>query len=65
LLLASANLAIAAHSHPVAEISAPGGPDIVFQLIFPRAGDYRMWIQFQRRGEVRTASFTVPVKGRY
>jgi hypothetical protein len=65
LLLASANLAIAAHSHPVAEISAPGGPDIVFQMIFPRAGDYRMWIQFQRRGEVRTASFTVPVKGRY
>jgi hypothetical protein len=65
VLLASADLAIAGHSHPVAEISAPVGPVIVFQVIFPRAGDYRIWIQFQRRGEVRTASFTVPVKGRY
>jgi hypothetical protein len=65
LLLASADLAIAAHSHPVAEMSAPGGPDVVFQLLFPRAGEYRMWVQVQRHGEVLTASFTVPVKGRY
>ena len=65
LLLASADLAVAAHSHPIAEISQAGGPTVVFQWLFPRAGDYRMWVQFQRRGEVLTASFTVPVKGRY
>jgi hypothetical protein len=46
----------------VAEISALHGPTVVFQMLFPRAGDYRMWVQFQRRGEVLTASFTVPVK---
>lgn len=65
LLLASADLAIAAHSHPVAELAAAGGPTVVFQMLFPRAGDYKMWVQFQRRGEVLTAAFTVPVKGRY
>jgi len=63
LLLVSADLAIAAHSHPVAEISKHSGPTVVFQTLFPRAGDYRMWVQFQRRGEVLTSSFTVPVKG--
>ncbi|HEV8348134.1 MAG TPA: heavy metal-binding domain-containing protein [Vicinamibacterales bacterium] len=61
LLFTSADLAIAAHSHPVVEISARGGPTVVFQMLFPREGDYRMWVQFQRRGEVLTSSFTVPV----
>jgi hypothetical protein len=65
LLLASADLAIAAHSHPVAEMSAQAGPTVVFQMLFPRAGDYKIWVQFQRRGEVLTAAFTTPVKGRY
>jgi hypothetical protein len=62
LLLVSADLSIASHSHPVAEISTSGGPTVVFQMLFPRAGDYRLWAQFQRRGEVLTSSFTVPVK---
>jgi hypothetical protein len=62
LLLASADLAIAFHAHPVAEISARGGPTVVFQVLFPRAGDYRLWAQFQRGGRVLTSSFTVPVK---
>jgi len=62
LLLVSADLSIASHSHPVAEISSAGGPTVVFQMIFPRAGDYRMWVQFQRHGEVLTSSFTVPVR---
>jgi hypothetical protein len=65
MLLASADLSIAAHSHPVAEVSAPGGPDVVFQVLFPKAGEYRLWVQFQRHGQVLTTSFTVPVKGRY
>jgi hypothetical protein len=62
LLLVSDDLAIAMHSHPVAEISARSGPTVVFQMLFPRAGNYRMWVQFQRRGEVLTAPFTVPVR---
>ena len=62
LLLVSADLAIAAHSHPVAAISAPQGPTVVFQMLFPRAADYRMWVQFQRGGKVLTSSFTFPVK---
>jgi hypothetical protein len=65
LLLVSADLAVAAHSHPVPEVSGPGAATVVFQVLFPRAGEYRMWVQFQRRGEVLTAAFNVPVKGRY
>ena len=65
LLLASADLAIAAHNHPVAEMSGRGGPTVVFQMLFPRAGDYKLWVQFQRGGQVLTAAFAVPVKGRY
>jgi hypothetical protein len=65
LLFASADLTIAAHSHPVAQLSTAGGPTVVFQVLFPRAGNYRMWVQFQRRGDVLTAPFTVPVGARY
>jgi hypothetical protein len=64
LLLASADLEIVAHSHPVAEISGRAGPNVVFQVLFPRAGMYRMWAQFQRRGEVLTVPFTVLVRER-
>jgi heavy metal-binding protein len=64
LLLASADLENVAHSHPVAAISGRAGPNVVFQHLFPRAGMYRMWAQFQRRGEVMTAAFTVPVSER-
>jgi len=33
-----------------------------FNLFFPRAGSYRLWIQTQRRGVINTAAFTVPVR---
>lgn len=64
LLLVSGDLAVANHSHPVVEISKAGGPTVVFQVLFPGAGHYRMWAQFQRGGQVLTASFTVPVRPR-
>jgi hypothetical protein len=64
LLVVSDDLSIAFHSHPVAALAAPAGPDVVFQVLFPNAGMYRLWAQFQRHGRVLTASFTVPVKGR-
>lgn len=52
------------HAHPIEYLpptaAAPrAGPDITFDALFPRPGRYRIWTQFQRRGEVSTASFTV------
>jgi hypothetical protein len=63
LLLVSADLSIAFHSHPVAEVSTVVGPTVVFQVLFPKAGAYRMWAQFQREGRVLTAPFTVRLGG--
>jgi hypothetical protein len=64
LLLVSADLQTAAHSHPVADMSASVGPTVVFQALFPRAGMYRFWVQFQRRGRVLVAPFTVMAQPR-
>ena len=47
------------HEHPM---SADGGPQIEFDLIFPRARTYRIWVQFQRKGVVNTVAFNVPVR---
>jgi hypothetical protein len=38
-----------------------GGPQVQFNVIFPRARAYRLWVQFQRKGVVNTAVFTLPV----
>jgi heavy metal-binding protein len=59
LLIVSSDLQTATHSHPVAEISSAAGPRVVFQLRFPGAGTYRLWLQFQRRGRVVDVPFTV------
>jgi Heavy metal binding domain len=61
LLAVSADLGVAFHSHPVAEVSSAAGPTVVFQVLFPRAGMYRLWLQVQRHGRVLTVPFTVPV----
>ena len=47
------------HTHP---FLADGGSEIQFNVIFPRAHTYRVWVQFQRSGVVNTAYFDVPVK---
>jgi hypothetical protein len=39
-----------------------GGPDVQFDVIFPRARTYRIWVQFQRNGVVNTTRFDVPVR---
>ncbi len=59
LLAASQDLVDLIHAHPAI---ADGGPRIQVNVIFPRPGFYRLWIQVQRNGEVNTVSFTVPVK---
>ncbi len=45
------------------EAPAPksGGPDVMFHTNFPAAGLYKVWGQFQHRGQIITASFVVNV----
>jgi hypothetical protein len=58
------------HSHPTEtvpqDIDHPwllrGGPEVEFGAMFPEAGLYRIWTQFQRRGRVSTVSFTLHVR---
>jgi hypothetical protein len=58
MLAASDDLIDLMHTHP---FLADGGPQVQFNMIFPRARTYRLWVQFQRKGIVNTAVFTVPV----
>jgi hypothetical protein len=39
-----------------------GGPDVTFEALVPKAGQYRIWLQFQRQGRIATAWFTVGVR---
>jgi len=59
MLAASDDLIDMIHEHP---FIADGGPLIQFNVIFPRARAYRVWVQFQRKGVVNTARFDIPVK---
>jgi Heavy metal binding domain len=61
LLIVSADFGAVFHSHPVAEVSSARGPTVVFQALFPQAGIYRLWAQFQRAGRVATVAFTVAI----
>jgi hypothetical protein len=58
MLAASDDLIDLIHTHP---FLADGGPQVQFNVIFPRARTYRMWVQFERKGVVNTAVFTIPV----
>jgi len=64
MLVASADLESIMHEHPVLELTSAAGPRLVFQVLFPRVGEYRVWLQFQREGVVRTAVFTVAARAR-
>jgi hypothetical protein len=61
MLVASDDLVDLIHTHPfISEIEAPGGPEIQFNVVFPRPDrNYRVWAQFQRAGVVNTARFDV------
>ena len=49
------------HTHPEGE---PGGSGpISFEVDYPTAARYRLFVQFKADGEVRTAAFTVTSKG--
>lgn len=63
MLAASADLIDMIHTHPFLE-NDPAGENfkqVQFNLIFPREGVYRVWVQFQRKGVVNTAAFNIPV----
>jgi hypothetical protein len=59
MLVASADLIDMIHEHP---FIADGGPQVQFNVTFPRPKPYRVWVQFQRKGVVNTAHFDIPVK---
>ncbi|MGQ0482757.1 MAG: hypothetical protein ACT4O0_17245 [Pseudonocardia sp.] len=51
------------HVHPEGSPNdgrTPAGPGIQFIAEVPTAGDYRLFLDFQHNGVVRTAEFTVP-----
>jgi hypothetical protein len=48
------------HVHPE---DGAAGPEIDFATAFPTAGTYRLFLDFQHRGRVRTAAFTVDAGG--
>ena len=58
MLAASDDLIDMMHTHPAL---ADGGPELYFNVIFPRPRMYRVWVQFQRNGVINTAHFDVPV----
>jgi hypothetical protein len=63
MLAVSADLIDLSHNHPFL-VTDPTNADykqIQFNMIFPREGVYRVWIQFQRKGVVNTVAFNVPV----
>ena len=62
LLVVSADMAVAMHQHPTPELAPLQGASVVFQVLFPRRGAYRLWAQFQRSGRIITAQFTVQVR---
>jgi hypothetical protein len=54
------------HAHPEemlegTTITEGGGPDLVFHALFPKPGNYRIWLQFQRNNVLSTIPFTVRV----
>ena len=59
VLVGSDDLIDLIHQHP---FIADGGPHVQFNVVFPRAVTYRLWVQFQRNGVVNTVHFDIPVK---
>jgi hypothetical protein len=59
MIVASDDLIDMLHEHP---FRADGGPQVEFEVVFPRARTHRLWMQFQRHGVVNTVHFDVPVE---
>ena len=59
MLIVSSDLSTAVHGHP--EGNRTAGPVVTFGPVFPAPGVYKLWVQFQRKGDVVTAPFVVTV----
>jgi hypothetical protein len=59
LLAVSDDLVDSIHEHPT---YANSGPEIQFDVFFPRQASYKVWVQFQRKGVVNTTAFVIPVR---
>jgi hypothetical protein len=53
-----------AHLHPQggAATTPTGGPDLTFEATLPKAGQWRMYVQFQTGGALHTAAVTLDVR---
>jgi hypothetical protein len=60
MLVVSDDGATAIHAHP--EGGPTSGPTVTFEPMFPAAGLYKLWVQFQRKGQVVTAPFVIAVE---
>jgi hypothetical protein len=58
LLVVSPDLTHSIHGHPDALGS---GPELAFDVEFPEAGIYKLWVQIQRRGKVSAVPFVVRI----
>ena len=59
MLIVPGDLSDAIHAHP--EEQQTGGPTVSFHPLMPAAGDYKLWVQFQRGGRVTTFPFWLRV----
>jgi hypothetical protein len=59
LLIVNGNLTSALHGHPAD--TQTSGPGILFDPVLPKAGLYKLWLQFQRKGRVVTVPFVIEV----
>jgi hypothetical protein len=59
MLLLRADLTDAVHAHPEEQVAA--GPSVRFHPLIPAPGAYKLWVQFQHRGQVSTSTFDLVV----
>lgn len=49
------------HAIQMSAVKLPGGPQVAFHALFPRAGRYHVWAQFSHQGHLLTADFPLTV----
>jgi hypothetical protein len=60
LLIVDNGLTTAIHGHPEGDATAAAA--VTFAPVVPADGRYKLWVQFQRKGEVITAPFVIDVR---
>ncbi|WP_406110280.1 hypothetical protein [Kitasatospora purpeofusca] len=51
-----------AHLHPAGTVDGDrGGPELIFQALFPEPGDWRVFLQFRTSGQLHTVALTLRV----